>query len=285
MLFLPPQALASAGGGCIPSFSMKLDAAVQHARVTGGVAEVVVFTGQMGLTKLPAERCVVTLNASTDTGWAAQVSPPVTVFTSTTPQPFSCSVSVPAGASANQTARLAIKGRVHSYNWQGNAEVNGHVIVDPYFRISLSTDKPITTIVQGERTGFAITATNLGNGNDSFTTEISNLGELRRSGWTVVLDGTLRGIRPGENRTLRLAARSPGDDRAIVDRLVHMKFRCESQNATDQKEDVSQTISLTIQVRSVWLPNLCPYLLILFLAIAAGYLLRPRYGLRRRAPR
>jgi hypothetical protein len=264
---------ARAAVPCIPSFFMQLDAAEQYARTAGGASTTVTFSGRMGIDHLPVERCVVTLAASTDTGWATRVTPTVAVFTNTTPKSFNCTVVVPAGTLQNQTANLVVKVHANAGGRKYNSETKGLVRVQPYYRIWLSTDTPFSSIVQGGRSAFTITACNGGNGIDTIEMEIMNLDELNGKGWTVNLSAdTLPHLQPGENRSVRLTAVSPWDDRSIVDKVVTILINASSRNAQNRTPALSQSFPFTIQVRSVWLPSLSPYLVILSLSVAAAYL-------------
>lgn len=263
---------ARAAVPCIPTFYLSMDAGEQNARTAGGAATTVMFSGKMGIDKMPYERCVVTLAASTDTGWATRVTPTVAVFTNTTPKSFNCTVAVPAGT-LHQTANLVIKGHANAGGWKYNSETKGIVWVLPYFRLWLSTDRPFSSIVQGGQSAFTITACNGGNRIDSFEMEIVNLGELEDNGWAVNLSAdTLPNLQPGENRSVRLTAVSPWDDRSIADKLVTILINASSRNAQNRTPALSQSFPFTIQVRSVWLPSLSPYLVIMSLSMVAAYL-------------
>jgi hypothetical protein len=247
---------------------VKLDSAEQYARLPGGAAATVTFTGQIAIDALPVERSVVTLIAASDNGWMTRVSPVAMVFTNTIPQNFTCIVTVPAGTLWNQTCNLVIRGHAKTGDWESFAETHGVVRVEPYFRIVLQTPKPITTINQGKQAFFTVLVGNLGNSIDSFEVEIANLDELRSTGWAAVISGgTLPKVEPGEYKPIRLTAQSPRDDWSIDNKVVDIEFKVTSQNAKDYQEVVNQTITLTVQARSVWLANLSPYLVLVAIII------------------
>jgi len=267
-----------------PVLSLKLDSANQNARVTEGAPGIVHFTGQMSIDKLPVDRCVVTLASSTDPGWSSQVSPSTAVFNSTRPQSFTCCVVVPQGTPNSQFGNLTIRGRAVADGLQSTAETRAVISVDPYFRVELHSKKSIIKILPGEQAFFTYWARNDGNAIDSFELEISNLKELSNRHWTVVLSSCGFGkLEQGESKPSRLTAASPRDEQFTDDYSVNIVVKVTSQNAKYFEQVVSHNLTLTVHVRSILLPSLSPYLLILALSIAAAFLLRPRPGRLKRA--
>ena len=275
---------AEAAVNPVPVLALKLDSANQNARVTESVPGMVTFTGQASIDKLPVERCIVKLDSSTDTGWVSLVSPLLVVFTSTTPQPFTCTVIVPPGTANSLYGHLVINGRAVAGGMQSTATTKGIISVDPYFRVELYSKKPIIEILPGEQAFITYWARNDGNAIDSFEVEISNLREIAARHWTVVLCGCgFPKIQPGESSPDRITAASPRDEQFKGDYYMNIVVKATSQNAKDFQQVVSQNLTLTIHVRSIMLPSLSPYLLILALSVAAAYLLRPPAGWWRRA--
>ncbi len=266
------MAPAQAAVPCIPTFYMKMDAAEQCARTAGGAATTVTFSGRMGIDKLSVERCVVTLTASTDTGWAAGVTPTVAVFTSTTPQSFNCTVVVPAGTLQNQTASLSVKCHAQAGGLEYNAETKGLIRVEPFFRPSLSSSAPFKQIYPGGQACFTLRVNNTGNAIDSFELEILNLRDLAGKQWTVVLSvGTLPNVAPGGSKPFCLIAQSSRDRAIWKSEPTVVLVKATSQCAEDLEQVVSTTFQLTVYVRGTWLPNLSTGALSLVLSLAAAY--------------
>jgi hypothetical protein len=92
----------------VPVVSIRLDTASQNVNVTANSSAVVQFTGQCGVDKLPIEKVTVQLTSSVDKGWSAQVNPSSMLFTSTTPQSFTCTVTVPAGTPQDTYGKLTV---------------------------------------------------------------------------------------------------------------------------------------------------------------------------------
>ena len=96
----------------VPVLSISLDTPTQMANVTANSSAMVEFTGHCNVDKLPVERVVVQLTSSVDKGWNAPVDPSQMVFTSTTPQSFTCTVYVPGGTPGGTIGKLTITGTV-----------------------------------------------------------------------------------------------------------------------------------------------------------------------------
>ena len=103
--------LAPAAPNPVPLLAIRLDQASQSVNVTENSSATAVFTGECMVSKLPYVKATVTLTASTDRGWAAQVNPVTMVFTTTDPQAFTATVVVPA-ATPNGTATLFVNGTI-----------------------------------------------------------------------------------------------------------------------------------------------------------------------------
>jgi len=83
--------------------------------------------GSCTVDKLPIERATVSLTSSTDVGWVTQISPTTMVFTSTAPQPFTCTVVVPQGT-PNMTGTLVVNGRAVAAGLQSTAEARAVIM-------------------------------------------------------------------------------------------------------------------------------------------------------------
>ncbi len=271
---LPSPAQAAANP--TPVLALRLDAPSQSARVTEGEPAIVTFTGQMSIDKLPVEYCVVTLNSSMDNGWVSLVSPTTAVFTNTTPQPLTCAVIVPQGTPNNLSGNILIMGRAVAGGLWSTAETRGIVSVEPYFRVDVYAKQPVMEISPGEQAFFTYFVRNDGNGIDSFSKEVSNLKELADRGWTAVMCAcTFAKVLPGEYKPDRLTLASPRDEPFTADCSINIIVRVTSYNARDFSRVVSDSVVLTVHVNGDRLPSLSPYILILALSLAAGYLLRP----------
>ncbi len=262
-----------------PVLAIRLDAPGQSARVTEGEIGIVTFTGRMSIDKLPVEYCVVTLNASTDTGWVSLVSPTTAVFTNTTPQPFTCIVIVPQGTPNNLSGNIFILGRAVAGGLWSTAGTRGIVSVEPYFRVDVYAKQPVLEISPGGQAFFTYFVRNDGNGIDSFSKEVSNLKELADRGWTAVMCACMfTKVPPGEYKPDRLTLASPRDEPFMADYSISIIVKVTSCKAPDFSLVVSDYVVLTVHVKGDRLPGLSPCLLILALSLAAGYLLRPRKG-------
>jgi hypothetical protein len=262
MLVLVPAATQAAVNP-VPVLAVKLDSANQDARVTESAPGIVTFTGQMSIDKLPVERCVVTLTSSTDIGWVSQVSPTTAVFTSTTPQSFTCTVVVPQGTANSQYGNLVVNGRAVAGGLQSMAETKGIISVSPYFRLTLDSDVPYREISPGTQAFFTVKLTNAGNAVDSFELEISNLKDLAAKKWTVVLSAnTIPKVQPGEYKPFRITAQSPRDWTIWKSEPSVIIIKATSQNAKDFQQVIALSFPIYAYEKGFYIPGFDPLFVI-----------------------
>lgn len=275
-LVLVPQA-SQAAVNPVPVLAIRLDTANQNAKVTESAPGIVQFTGQISIDKLPVERCVVTLTSSTDTGWVSQVSPSTAVFTTTTPQAFTCTVVVPQGTPNSLFGNLIINGRAVAGGLQSLAETKAIIAVDPYFRLTLDSDVPYREISPGTQAFFTIKLTNAGNAVDSFELEISNLKELTSKHWTVVLSAnTIMKVMPGEYKPFRITAQSPRDWTIWKSEPSVIIMKATSQNAKDFQQVISLSFPVYAYEKGFYIPGFDPLFLIAAFGIGLVVLRRNR---------
>ena len=217
----------------------------------------------MSIDKLPVERCVVTLTSSTDIGWVSQVSPTTAVFTSTTPQSFTCTVVVPQGTANSQYGNLVVNGRAVAGGLQSMAETKGIISVSPYFRLTLDSDVPYREISPGTQAFFTVKLTNAGNAVDSFELEISNLKDLAAKKWTVVLSAnTIPKVQPGEYKPFRITAQSPRDWTIWKSEPSVIIIKATSQNAKDFQQVIALSFPIYAYEKGFYIPGFDPLFVI-----------------------
>jgi len=259
---------SQAAANPVPVLALRLDAASQSARVTESSPGIVTFTGQATIDKLPVERCVVTLTSSTDIGWVTQISPSTAVFTSTTPQAFSCTVVVPQGTPNSLFGNLVINGRAVAGGLQNTAETKGIINVEPYFRLTLDSDVPYREISPGSQAFFTVKLTNAGNAVDSFELEISNLKNLADKKWTVVLSAnTIPKVVPGEYKPFRITAQSPRDWTIWKSEPTVIIIKATSQNAKDFQQVIALSFPIYSYEKGFYIPGFDAVFLIAALGV------------------
>lgn len=94
--------LSQAAVNPVPVIMIHMDPTQQSVNAT--VAQVsAVFNGEVAVDKLPVQTVTVDIVASVSTGWAISLEPTQMIFTSTTPQCFTCTVTVPQGTPLTYT--------------------------------------------------------------------------------------------------------------------------------------------------------------------------------------
>jgi hypothetical protein len=102
LIVLSAQA-CSATQPIIPVATMTIDPTNVQVTSQPNQTVSVNFNGTVTVDKLPMARTTVTLSPAVDAGWPVAVSPSTLVFTSESPQTFSCTVSVPGNTSGQST--------------------------------------------------------------------------------------------------------------------------------------------------------------------------------------
>lgn len=133
MLLLPcvqvaAGAPAPAAGPIVPVLKLAIQPPIAFVNSSPEAPAITVFDGTASVDKPPVVRCVVTLTSSTDIGWITQVSPSTMVFTSTTPQAFTVTVTVPQGTPTSQ-GKLLVYGRAVAAGLQSSAEATAIIDV------------------------------------------------------------------------------------------------------------------------------------------------------------
>jgi hypothetical protein len=130
-LFIVVVLLASvcqASGPVVPVLTLTIAPSTQEVNSTATDPVIVSFNGTASVDKLPVERCVVTLTSAVDVGWQASITPTQMVFTSSTPQQFTATVTVPQGT-ASIVGTLMVNGRAVAAGLQSTTQVKAIINV------------------------------------------------------------------------------------------------------------------------------------------------------------
>ena len=102
----------------VPTVAIKIDQSTLRTNASNA-NQPVIFTGSVTVTKSAYLSATVTLTGSVDKGWNASIEPASMTFTTTAPQAFTCTVTVPAGTPGATDAQLSVNGTVVSGIFQG----------------------------------------------------------------------------------------------------------------------------------------------------------------------
>ena len=263
----------------VPALQISLDTAQLEAKVSESAQGTAPFTGSVKLDKLPVERVTVDLTATTDTGWAAAITPSTMIFTSTQPQPFSVTVIVPQATPATTVGSLKIDGRAVGGGLQDTSTTTGQIVVAPYFRLQIESDSPYRELAPGTQTFYSFKVWNQGNAIDSFELEVVNLKDIVAKGWTVTLSTTqIAKVSPGEYRVVKITAQSPRTATVWKNEPTMINIRATSLNARETNQlVVTQTYPLyAYEHGGPYLPGFNPLFLMAALAIGAVLVKRKR---------
>ena len=171
----------------IPAMGLTLDPPGVVASPTNVVVGVATVYGSLAMDKVPGERLIANLKATTDRGWPVQCSPPSLVFTTSKAQNFMATVAVPVGTPADQVGLLTIEAVARGVTFTLHAAAQALVTVAPYYVFFINSPMPYMEITPAKPVVFDIEIDNWGNSEDSYDLVIQNQEELAQKGWTVTL--------------------------------------------------------------------------------------------------
>ena len=119
---------AQASAPVVPVLSLTIDPPTQNINSSATDQVIVSFNGTASVQKLPVERCVVTLTSAVDVGWTSSITPTTMVFTSSSPQQFSATVTIPPGTQS-MTGTLAVNGRAVAGGLQSTTKITALIDV------------------------------------------------------------------------------------------------------------------------------------------------------------
>lgn len=236
-----------------PELSVTFDSAQQQARVTESSPGVVQFSGLVSVDKVPQQRIVVTLSATTDRGWALELEPATMIFISTTPQPFTVTVAVPEGTLCTVTGNLEVRASTSGTGYEDEASARAIITVDQYFRVVLTSESPHYTSERSKaKATYALRLWNKGNGPDRFELEVANLKDLVDTRWTVRLDKEATPvIQPGLYGEVTVSLAPPEDLSDFDSRTVTVIIKATSVRGREQNQIISQSLSLYYHFKAV----------------------------------
>ena len=173
----------------IPAMALVFSTPGVTARPTNVVVGVATIEGSLVMDKVPGERLIATLKATTDRGWAVSCSPPFLVFTNNKVSSFTVTIAVPVATPADQVGLLTIEAEASS-NTQAfriRAVSQALITVAPYYVFYINSPMPYKEITPAKPVVFEVEIDNWGNSEDSYDIVIQNQDELAQKGWTVSL--------------------------------------------------------------------------------------------------
>ncbi|MEM2977106.1 MAG: choice-of-anchor T family protein [Thermoplasmata archaeon] len=265
--------------GWAPALLIRTDETTRTANSTPDGGEIVRFTGSVSVYDDSGGPVEVTLDASTDRGWDADILPRNMVFTNSSPQAFVATVLVPPGAGEPGITTLTINGMAFNGYFLDLASTMASIVIQPYCCFTVEPVRDWYPVGPGGVAGLEIAVTNTGNSIDSFRISIENQKELGRRGWEFIMERTtLARLSPGSKSSATLYIRAPaaGGGRAEI------RLNVSSLNAENMHSPVSEVRTVTVEARKgepqpvITLENAAAVLLLVFWVAVVVDLLRWR---------
>jgi len=111
-----------------PTITIKIDQSTLRTNASRS-NQPVTFTGSVTVAKSPYLGATVSLTSTVDKGWNSSVEPSSMTFTSTAPQTFTCTVTVPGGTPGATDAQLTVNGTVASGIFQNTGTASAMVTI------------------------------------------------------------------------------------------------------------------------------------------------------------
>jgi hypothetical protein len=171
----------------IPAMALTLYPSGVTAHPTNVLVGVAPVEGSLVMDKIPGERLIANLRATTDRGWPVQCSPSALVFYNNKVGMFTATVAVPVGTPANQVGILTIEVEARGQTFTLRTLSQAIVTVAPYYVFFINSPMPYKEVTPAKPVVFEVELDNWGNSEDSYELQIQNQDELAAKGWTVSL--------------------------------------------------------------------------------------------------
>ena len=226
---------------------------VQTAAVAPGDSGLVSFPGTVSA-ELAAgstvQDVVVTLEASTDTGWPASIEPEtVTLNPGTEEAAFIATVSVPLETSWNVTGTLTVSGTAMAYPGAlryNVGSISGAILIDQYYQFSIGCSEPYKQCCPNSVLCYNLTIINEGNGNDKFATEISNLEYLVHDSFTVTVGTPTIELQGNNYGLVPIMVKTPYSEDSVGVYEIEVKVSSMQDNTGNTQP---QTFTLTTHIK------------------------------------
>lgn len=241
----PGPVQAAAG----PTLALNLDTSMQTATVSSKAVGTVMFRGTVSLDPVPQNVTSIKLSASIDKGWQASCNPATILISSPTAQPFSVTVTVPAGTSSEVVGTLNVSAVGRSNETDVRAYTQAIVSVAPYSGVKMECGQDSRQMKPGTEINFSVQVRNDGNGLDSYDLAIVDPPQPGSDHLKVTLGSTtLVKIPPGQSKNVTVVVECPQGGVPKGERNTTFILSATSVNSRDSGILVFAQCPLHVQV-------------------------------------
>lgn len=233
----------------VPVISLIMTPGERVAEITASAPDAVSFVGNYTVDKLNFERGQVSFTATVSTGWVATVSPASITVTNQRQGTITITVVVPAGTLATEIGQLTVTGRITAGGLQSQAQAQGIVTPNAYFRTIASSSTPFMESSYSQQVVVVYKIWNEGNVRDQIKISIANLEELTQAQWVIVMSRTSFTVEPTQFVDIQMTVGLPKAWQVVSDNKVTVINLVVSSDGAIQA-GTSFTDSLPIFVRT-----------------------------------
>jgi len=214
----------------------------QDADVEPGEPCAVFFPGTVTADKAAGgsvQKIVVTLQASSEQGWAVTVNPPQLTLEPGETAPFRVDVTVPAETSCYCTDTITISGR--GVNYPGMTQdiidsITGSIRINQFYQLAFRCPKSYVKTSPDTEIKIDFYIINHGNGRDVVHVGVNNLDDLDAKGFLVTLSANRVEVESKDEEKIEMVVRTPKGASGLGKHSIVIGFSSGDEESEDVKE-------------------------------------------------
>jgi len=275
----------SASAQYIPRSELHFAETAKEVDTSPGSSRTLIFNGTLESSCETAYTVELEVDDESDipSGWSVSISPSAVRHTEgeNCVDDITVIVMAPPEESYGAVAVIKIQTYVRradvGLNYLGGA-AQVTVSVKSFYKVSLTSDTPYQQISPGTETYFYIKIVNLGNLNDLFRIEISNIDSPEFTGWVIQPQYSLVNITEKGTKTVPIKIITPHDWTLWNDKVskIDINVTSTTSQGVQSSQEISEDFHIYLRQRGTYIPGFDPFFLILCLGIVAIILRKKR---------
>jgi len=181
-------------------------------------------------------------------GWNATCNPSSFSVTGGGNNTFTTTVLVPQGEGGGDARQLNVSGIVSAPGISSTCVTYAMVIVNQSFGVDLTSYTSSLPTDAGKPVVWQISVKNTGNGLDSVSLSVENIGSYTNSGWSLRFNRSILSLQAGMIAQVSLTL-TPSED--SPDQSVSIAVKCYSRGAKSSNLTIEDRVEATVNVKSV----------------------------------
>jgi len=258
------------------SLSLDFDKAVGNVDVSPAANGTVIFSGMLEVSAdyIMEVRLSAKVKGDGTENWGVSVNPSyVKVMGGTESIPVTVSVKAPACTDHSVSGVIMLDVRGTPWGTGAvpiDADQELLVIVNPFYRLSVSSPEPYIEISPHSRTTIDIIIENFGNNEvDDINVAVENKKHLEADGWIIILPSSRIGVGSSGSAIIHVVVETPRDWTLWTDSPQEIVVKVSSSTA-----GLSETYSTYIRQKGTYIPGFEPMITIIILSMIAIWVRR-----------